>query len=472
MDFKRQEDAFRLLFSRCLNVAAATDELLVIHDESMDQFLDAFDSAVEAGLISCTRVRIPRRYQEYLVLESKSHSNRGQISLPSGTVAAVQASTAIVNLLDGTSHNQPVRKAVNQTPRPNNCRLATIPGISEAILRALLDAPFDHILRACEEVAWALGEGSEAEIATVDSSGKHHLLTLKLGGWENEPIMSPGVLLPGSWGNVPPGETFCCPPSGTVNGSICINGSVPRHVLEPREEIVLEFVNGKLISWSAVNQGMSSPALEFFEEQKRAGAANGDDNWNTFAELGIGLNPQITQLTGNPLFDEKAIETVHIAIGDNAVFGDDISSFIHADLITRRPSIRIDDLAFMDHGVIDHRGIQQRRTTRASVRSAEILDAVIHLREGRIAQFGGTLMRRLSKAQRVNFVRIGSSDTIVPLTELCETLRAHGRVHIAAFLKNYPSFGAIKTTDLLNILYHYRVLGVQATSKVPQTVPS
>jgi hypothetical protein len=84
----------------------------------------------------------------------------------------------------------------------------------------------------------------------------------------------------------PPGETFCCPPHGAVNGSICINGSVPKHVLEFGEDIVLEVVNGKLISWSAVGSGTSSKALDLFEEQKRAGAANGDDNSNTFAELG------------------------------------------------------------------------------------------------------------------------------------------------------------------------------------------
>jgi leucyl aminopeptidase (aminopeptidase T) len=111
----------------------------------------------------------------------------------------------------------------------------------------------------------------------------------------------------------------------------------------------------------------------------RRGAQNGDDNWNTFAELGIGLNPKITDLTGNSLFDEKAIKTLHIAIGDNSVFGDDISSFIHADLVTRRPSLVLDGHVVMDRGVIDHAAIQQRRTAFIPSDGMETMDAVIHL---------------------------------------------------------------------------------------------
>jgi hypothetical protein len=74
-------------------------------------------------------------------------------------------------------------------------------------------------------------------------------------------------------------------------------------------------------------------------------------------------------------------------------------------------------------------------------------------------------MRRLSKAQRVNYIRIASADTIGPLTELYQTLHTHDRVHIASFLKNFPSFGGINTAALLDILYHYRILGVQPTGR-------
>jgi hypothetical protein len=462
MDLKRQCDAFKLLFSKCLNVVG-TDDLLAIYDESMAPFLNAFDTTVESEAISCTRLFLPKKYQEFLVLQSKAQGSRDVISLPSGTVAAIEASTTILNFLSGSSTNAPVRKAVNQTPRPKNCRLATIPGINERILEAIIEAPFDDVLQACEEMAWVLGEANSAEIQTFDSSGKEYRLTLKLGGWENEPVMSPGVLLPGSWGNVPPGETFCCPPPRTVNGYICISGSIPGQVFALGEEVVLEFVKGKLISWACPSYDKGSTALQYFEEQKRRGALNSDDNWNTFAELGIGLNTRITELTGNPLFDEKAINTLHVAIGDNSVFGDDISSFIHADLVTLRPSLVLDGRVVMDRGIIDHKTIQQRRIGFDWSNGMDTLDAVIHLREGRIGTYNGTLMRRLSKAQRVNYIRIASAEMIGPLTDLCETLRTHDRVHIASFLKNFPNFGGIETARLLDILYHYRVLGVQPT---------
>jgi hypothetical protein len=459
MNQEKQVEAFLALLSKCLGVCS-DDEMLVIYDESMDQFLEGFERAIESKSVSTTLLYLPKAQQRFLVSHSKSRGSPDKIDLPSGVVAAITASTVIVNLLDGAPDNSPVRKAVNHTPRPNKCRLATIPGISSAILQAILDAPVSDILCACEEIAWLLGEATEAEIITFDSLGTKYDLKLSLGGWENEPIMSPGILLPGSWGNVPPGETFCCPPFKTVNGRICINGSVRGCVLENGQEVVLDFVDGKLVRWHAPAQQLQSPALAFFEQHKSRSASNHDDNWNTFAELGIGLNPRITELTGNPLFDEKAIQTLHIAIGDNSVFGDDVSSFIHEDLVTRQPSLLLNGRLLMDRGVIDRAYIRTLRETACeSTNEMGVSDSVIYLREGRIGKHKGSFMRRLSKAQRVNYVSMASKEMVGPLAELCDVLRAD-RVHIAAFLKNYPTFAGIPTARLLALLCHYRVLQV------------
>jgi hypothetical protein len=460
---KLQIDSFEALLSKCLHVSG-NDDLLVIYDESLTPFVPAFERAITEKSVSSTLVYLPRSYQRFLIGESKSRGSADKIDLPSGVVAAIAASTAIVNLLEATPDNAPVRKAVNHTPRPNNCRLATIPGVTAKILQAILDAPVEEILNACEEMAWLLGEATEAEILSFDSHDREYKLKMNLGGWENEPIMSPGVLLPGSWGNVPPGETFCCPPHHTVNGTICINGSVPGQVLGAGQEVLLEFQRGKLISWRSSSTESNSPALAFFAQQKAMSAANNDENWNTFAELGIGLNSRITELTGNPLFDEKAAKTLHVAIGDNSVFGDDVSSFIHQDLVTWRPTLKLNNRCVMDRGVIDRALISTLRKNNFDLHQELALsDAIIHLREGRIGHHEGTLMRRLSKAQRVNYIHMSSKDISDALNELCENLARYDKVHIATFKKNNPKFGGISTARLLNVLYHYRVLGVASS---------
>jgi hypothetical protein len=454
--------AFQSLFSKCLKLTAG-DELLVVYDESMRELLGVFEQAIASEAISTTLVYLPKVVQDILVAQSRTHGPKDKVALPSGIVAAITASTAMLNVLDSYAENAPVRRAINRTPRPNTCRLATIPGISDVILQAILDARTEEIVQSCEEVAWLLGEASSAEIVSLDSLSREYRLRLALGGWENEPIMSPGVLLPGSWGNVPPGETFCCPPPDKVNGQICINGSIPGRVLKDGEEILLEFDRGKLLSWKSPFDGEVSPAAAFFDELQAQGKRNQDENWNTFAELGLGLNPDITGLTGNPLFDEKASRTLHVAIGDNSVFGDDVTSFIHEDLITRHPSLYLDGHLVMKDGVIDRTELHRRRGEVISDgEGISISDAVIYLREGRIGQHNGVLMRRLSKAQRVNYVRMGPDDLSAALSEVCDMLQTYERVHIATFLKAHPTFQGVSTAWLLNILKHYAVVGYEA----------
>jgi hypothetical protein len=458
MNEQQQMEAFKALFFKCLRMRGE-DDFLVIYDESLDPFLEAFERTLESESVSSTLVYLPQTLQRLLMKQSKSRGSQDKIDLPSSIVAAIAASTAMINLLDSTPYNAPVRKAINHTPRPNNCRLATIPGISTRILEVIIESPIEEILSACEEMAWMLGESSRAEIKTFDSEGREYSLKLELGGWENEPIMSPGVLLPGSWGNVPPGETFCSPAPETVNGFVCVNGSVPGHVLRNGQEVVLNFSKGKLISWTTPTKNLQSPALGFFDQQRTIAVSNEDDNWNTFAELGIGLNPQIVELTGNPLFDEKAIRTLHVAIGDNSVFGDDVSSFIHEDLVTRCPSLLLDGVLVMNEGVIDSRQIQKLRTERSTPNAGiKVKDALIYLREGRIGYHNGEFMRRLTKAERINYVRMAQEDVNSSLADLYETLKAHGIANLAAFLKNHADFSGHPTEHLLAFLYHYRVI--------------
>ncbi len=468
MDSKREDystdvEAFRTVLSKCLDVGPR-DEFLVLYDESMLEFLDSLVSALQSISVSCTFLYLPDACKRFIMVDSQRSGSRYLVDLPASVVAAISASTAMLNLLGGSPETEPVRRAVNHTPRHNNCKLATIPGVCRAVLDAILAAPIDEILSASEDVAWILGESTEATVQSHDSLGNQYELTLALEGWENEPIMSPAVLLPGSWGNVPPGETFCCPTPSCVNGSICINGSVPGYVIREGEEVILHFADGKLIQWQQV-AGPSS-TVQFFERAKQRGLQTKDENWNTFAELGIGLNPKIVKLTGNPLLDEKAANTIHIAIGDNAGFGGDVSSLAHYDLLVLKPHLLINGHQVIKQGVIDRRLISALRTAASTkMEDFPLRDAIVNLREGRLGKHNGILMRRLSKAQRVNYVCLGSTEITEALRQLCDCLSTFGPTQVAAFIRSNPSFNSVSTSYLLNMLYHYRVLTILSTAR-------
>ena len=49
----------------------------------------------------------------------------------------------------------------------------------------------------------------------------------------------------------------------------------------------------------------------------------------SLAELGIGVNTNIEELRGNPLFDETMARTAHIAVGDNSIYGGQLQSHMH-----------------------------------------------------------------------------------------------------------------------------------------------
>lgn len=50
-------------------------------------------------------------------------------------------------------------------------------------------------------------------------------------------------------------------------------------------------------------------------------------------ELGLGMNPQVTDLCGYTVLDEKMHGTFHIAVGDNQLFGGANAATLHLDLV-------------------------------------------------------------------------------------------------------------------------------------------
>jgi hypothetical protein len=298
-----------------------------------------------------------------------------------------------------------------------------------------------------------MGEARQAEVITWDTNGNSYSLELELDGWDNEPMMSPGIIIPGSWGNIPPGETFCCPSSSGIRGAVCINGSVPGHVITPCEEVVLFFEQGRMTRW----QASDSPASQFFASERAKAQAKHDDSWDKFAELGVGLNPAITVLSGNPLSDEKAIRTIHIAIGDNTGFGHNIKSDIHHDLVIRDPTLRLDGLEVISRGVLRTDDIARARIVRP-VPDSLPADTRIRVNEARATIVDGHLKRLLQAGYRKGNVTMTEPKVSSLLSELWSELRTYGWVVVGSFLQHHPRFGEVPTEDLLNILHHYRTL--------------
>lgn len=450
-------ESFEVLLFKCLE-AKEHDQVLVIYDETLQDFQeDLLQTLIEHRLVA-TFIHLPEAYQRALVEWYAS----SDVWLPNALHTAVSESTLILNIVNGHLVTQRVRKAILNQQRVKECRLAHIPGISREILQLLSASPIEQILENSERVAWALGEARRAEVVTHDRKGRQYVLGIELLGWDNEPLMSPGVIPPGSWGNIPPGESFWCPDSpAAASGEVCINGSIPQVPLAEDEEAVLRFEDGRLVGWEPMESG---PVARFLEAEAIAAQARRDPHWNRFAELGIGLNPAIERLVGNPLFDEKKAGTLHVAIGDNSVFGYGLSAGIHADLVCGGPTLRLDGIEVMSEGELRTGAIDGwRRSVRFQPLSLHDPDELFLRAVFQVVD--GHAMRRLWRAGRLGYVRIAEDEDKEAVRAAVAALPKRGALSYGE-LKERLRYG--HPPDLLDrldvalaLLEHYRVIDIR-----------
>lgn len=166
---------------------------------------------------------------------------------------------------------------------------------------------YDALAASCEREVerWRNAE------RVVLRTGENCALTLTLRGreWQTD----------AGDGDLPCGEVYIAPVETETNGSVYFDTLYLDST--PCKTVTLYIENG-LICGSD-----NSTAAAYF-----AAMAAPE---RTVCELGIGLNPNITDLCGYPVLDEKMHGTFHIAVGANDMFGGENHASDHIDLVGR-----------------------------------------------------------------------------------------------------------------------------------------
>ncbi len=139
--------------------------------------------------------------------------------------------------------------------------------------------------------------------------------------------------------NVPFGEVFTAPVEKSVNGLAVFDSA--EHNGKEIKNLRINFKDGKINNFSA----------DCGEEVFRNVLENATGHKDIVAELGFGMNPAVTEFTGDVGLDEKIAGSIHIAIGENRIFGGNNSSSLHWDLIMLRPTVKTDDSIIINNGV-------------------------------------------------------------------------------------------------------------------------
>ena len=203
-------------------------------------------------------------------------------------------------------------------------RGATLPGITEEVMIAGLDADYEAIAVHCAEVKQQVVDADEVRITSPQGTD----LTIDPGSreWQSDTGINHQA---GTFSNLPAGEVFVSPLSG--DGRVVVDGSMAgQGRLE--QPIAFDVEAGQVV-------GIEDPTLQ---GEVEAAAEEVGEAASNLAELGIGTNVGVTELVGSVLLDEKAAGTVHVAIGDDASIGGDVEAPLHLDGVLREPTVHAD----------------------------------------------------------------------------------------------------------------------------------
>jgi leucyl aminopeptidase (aminopeptidase T) len=245
---------------------------------------------------------------------------------PPPTIAAALAAcdVFIAPTSRSLSHTQ-ARKRASEA----GARGATLPGVTEDMLARVMAVDFETMASRSKAVADLLDDAGSARITCPLGTE----FTLELTGRSG--IADDGNLTAaGAFGNLPAGEGFIAPLSGT--GTIIASSLAPLGLSDVPARLTVEA--GSLV---AAVGGLGPAYLKRLQ-------AHGELGCN-LAELGIGTNDR-ARLTGNVLEDEKILGTVHVAFGGSAGFGGTVSVPIHLDVVILNASLDIGGAVVLDAG--------------------------------------------------------------------------------------------------------------------------
>lgn len=169
------------------------------------------------------------------------------------------------------------------------------------------DIDYDALQAACRR---ELAHWAGAEQAVI-RTGEGCVLRLELTGrtWH----MDAGD------GDLPCGEVYIAPVEDKTNGSVFFE----TFFLEGKryENVTLEVAEGEVCGSSHGEIAAHFAGLPRAER--------------VVCELGLGLNPHVTELCGYTVMDEKMAGTFHIAVGANHMFGGGNEAEDHTDFVGR-----------------------------------------------------------------------------------------------------------------------------------------
>jgi leucyl aminopeptidase (aminopeptidase T) len=299
------------VINECLDVKS-DEKVVVLNDGNDEEIIDSLLEVLEDRII------------EHELVEYQPPENKGEE--PPQFVAEKMrgADVFIAPTLKSLTWTDARVKASEA-----GARGVTMPTISREIFEGALTADIEKVKEITEKGHEALKGVENVRIESPSGTD----LTLRLG---DDLHSGAGITHePGVFMNLPDGEVFTAPLD--ANGVIVMD----------------DFVTKGEGSKIRIEDGKVTEIIEGENEEKIREAIEEIENGENIAEFGLGTNPE-AELIGNVLQDEKALGTVHVAMGNAAPFSGmketEIKSEIHWDTVCESPTVWFDDEKVLDEG--------------------------------------------------------------------------------------------------------------------------
>ena len=293
-----------VVLKQCLGYKKG-EQVLVVTDDKLQKMGEVFfRGAIALGI-------------EAILLKIKERSIHGEEPPYPLSEVLKKVNIGLLVTSKSLSHTQ----ARIEACRKYGVRIASLPGINQQSFERSLLVDYNHLKRSVGKLADLLTKGKSVMVET-DKGTK---VTFSISGRKG--MTDDGLYIHrGAFGNLPAGEACIGPVEGTADGKLVIDASFAGFgKLKTPIEIIIK--NGKAVE-------IKSKKLEKLLVPLGPKALN-------IAEFGIGLNPE-AKVTGIVLEDEKALNTAHMALGDNRLFGGKVKAPCHLDGVFYNPRVFID----------------------------------------------------------------------------------------------------------------------------------
>ena len=291
----------------------SSDKVLMLYDIHSQNTADAFSQA--AGSEGC-------EISSYLIKEEE----RPLKEIPENLSSLLPGKTIVLNILKALPEEINFRIQWLFSIEREKAKCAHMPGITEAMMtEGPMNVNYNDMRKKAALLIRAFDKADHLHIAT--EAGTDLIMGI------NKRIFTDDVFVqPGGMCNLPCGEIYCAPEETKAEGIVVFDASIG-DIGILKNPLKVYITNGRIARFESEDKNLVNRITEL---------SSVDEDAMVIGELGIGINPG-ARITGNMLEDEKAVNTAHIAFGNNEDFpgGGKNRSKIHRDYLFYKPTIEI-----------------------------------------------------------------------------------------------------------------------------------